>query len=308
MNIAILGAGAMGCLYGGFLAESGENNVTLIDIWKDHIDVINKQGLTIDGPEGERVIKNLRGVYAASEIDSVDLLIVFVKATHTDVAIRQATNLVQPDTMVLTLQNGLGNVEKLCNVLSPKNVIGGVTSYGASIKGPGRIHQGGSGNTVIGELDGSHSKRLESLKETFERANLFGVISNKVLSLIWTKLVANIGINAIAALTSLKNGQLLEHQETSDLLNAAVSEAAAVAKAKGIELETADPVEHARAVALKTGANTCSMLQDIMAKRITEIEVINGAVAEYGKETGVPTPVNWVLTSLIKTIQKTYPK
>lgn len=306
MNIAILGAGAMGSIYGGFLAESGENQVTLIDIWKEHMEAVNQRGLIIEGQNGERVIKNLRGVSSAAEAEPAELLIVFVKATHTEEAISQATNLVRPETMVLTLQNGLGNVEKLCRVLSPANVIAGVTSFGASIKGPGRIHHGGSGDTVVGELDGRRSQRLEGLKETFDRANLPVKISDKVLSLIWTKLMANIGINALATLTDLKNGQLLENPGTDALLAAAVSEAAAVAKAKGIELETPDAVEHARVVAHKTGANTCSMLQDVRAKRATEIAVINGAVVEAGLETGVPTPVNWVLTNLIKTIQDTY--
>jgi 2-dehydropantoate 2-reductase len=308
MRIAVLGAGAMGSLYGGFLAESGENQVTLIDIWKEHIDAVNTKGLIIENNNASKVITNLCGVYSTADAEPADLIIVFVKATHTEEAIRQAVNLVKSETMVLTLQNGLGNVEKLCSILPAKHVIAGITGFGASIKGPGRIHQGGSGDTVVGEIDGSKSERLEKLKTVFDQANLSVVISNRVISLIWTKLMANIGINALATLTSLKNGQLLEHRETEALLAAAVSEAALVAKAKGIELETPDAVEHTRVLAQKTGLNTCSMLQDVLAKRLTEIDFINGAVVDYGKQIGVPTPVNWVLSSLIKTIQSTYQK
>ncbi len=293
MNITILGAGAMGCIYGGFLAESGENQVTLVDIWKEHIDAINQNGLTIMTPEGERVVKNLKGVYSAAEAGPTDLVIVFVKATHTEEAIRQGVNLVGPETLLLTLQNGLGNVEKLCKVVNPKQVIAGTTAFGASIKGPGRIHQGGFGDTVIGELDGSVTDRINKVKDVLVRANLLGKVADNVLGLIWSKLSVNIGINAIAALCGIKNGQILDFPECAAVQEAAVNECVAVAKAKGITLPHADPLAHVRDVTLKTGANICSMRQDVM---------------DAGQELGIATPVNWTLTNLIKTIQSSYPK
>ncbi|MDR2946041.1 MAG: 2-dehydropantoate 2-reductase [Candidatus Adiutrix sp.] len=308
MNITILGAGAMGCIYGGFLASSGENQVTLVDIWKDHMDAINQNGLTIMTPDGEKVIKNLRGMYSAAEAGPAELVVVFVKATLTEEAVRQAAALIGPDTMVLTLQNGLGNVEKICKVVPAKQVIAGTTAFGASIKGPGRIHQGGSGDTVIGELDGQITERVTRLKGVLDRAGLFGKVADNVLGLIWSKLSVNVGINAIAAVCNIKNGQILDFPESAALQEAAVNECLAVAKAKGITFPAGDPLEHVREVTRMTGQNTCSMLQDVMAKRQTEIAVINGAVVDGGLETGVPTPVNAVLTSLIKTIQSSYPK
>lgn len=309
MKIAILGAGAMGCLYGGLLSESGENQVILVDIWKEHMDAINQSGLVIMTPDGnERVIKNLKGVYSASETGPVELVIVFVKAPYTEDAMRQATNLVGPDTAILTLQNGLGNVEKLCKVVNPQHVIAGTSAFGASIKGPGLIHQGGAGDTVIGELDGSISKRIENIKGVFDRAKLMGKVADNVLGLIWSKLSANIGINAIATLCAIKNGQILDFPESAALQDAAVNECLAVAKAKGIVFPDASPLEHVRQVTQQTAQNTCSMLQDVRAGRQTEIAVINGAIVDIGKELGIPTPVNQVLTNLIKTIQSAYPK
>ncbi|MDR1043773.1 MAG: 2-dehydropantoate 2-reductase [Candidatus Adiutrix sp.] len=309
MNITILGSGAMGCIYGGFLAESGENQVTLVDIWKEHMDAINQNGLVIMTPDGrERVVKNLKGVYSAAEAGPTELIIVFVKATHTEEAMRQATNLADPETMVLTLQNGLGNVEKLCNVVPRKQVIAGTTAFGASIKGPGRIHQGGAGDTVIGELDGALTGRIEKIKGVLDRANLSGKVADNVLGLIWSKLSVNVGINAIASLCNIRNGQILDYPESAALQEAAVKECVAVAQAKGIRFPDADPLAHVREVTLKTGQNTCSMLQDVLAKRQTEIAVINGAVVAAGQETGLATPVNWVLTNLIKTIQSSYPQ
>lgn len=307
MKITILGAGAMGSLYGGLLAEAGENQVTLVDIWKDHIEAINANGLSITGMDGvERLVAGLTGVTSAAEAGATDLVIVFVKATMTEEAMRAATNLVGPDTMVLTLQNGLGNVEKLSKVIPTQNVIAGTTAFGASISGPGCIKQGGVGDTVIGELDGAASERIQRVKEVFDRAHLSAKIQDNVLGLIWDKLSANIGINAIAAICGIKNGRILEIPQAAALQEAAVNECLAVAAAKGIKMPNPDTLGHVRDVSQKTAQNVCSMLQDIRAKRQTEIAVINGAVAEAGRELGVATPVNWILTCLVETIQQSY--
>lgn len=306
MKIAILGAGAMGCAFGAHLAESGENEVSLIDIWKDHVDAINRDGLKISASQGDRIVRNIKAYASPAEVGEVDLAIVFVKAINTEEAMRQAISLMGPRTMALTLQNGLGNVEKLCRVVDPKSVIAGTTSGGANIKGPGHIHHAAVGVATIGELDGSETERLLKLQEIFNRAKLECKISKNVVGLIWTKLIVNIGINALGTITRLRNGQLLDYQGTTALMEMAVSEAAAVAKAKGINLECSDAVEHAKDVAKKTGQNVCSMLQDFNTKRTTEIAVINGAVVDGGLETGIPTPVNLVLTNLVKTLQESY--
>lgn len=306
MDIAILGAGAMGCVYGGFLSESGENKVTLIDIWKDHMAAINERGLTIDTVNGEKHFKNLRGVGAPAEAGPADLVIVFVKALATEEAMRQALNLVKPETMVLTMQNGLGNVEKLSRVAGAEKVIGGITSFGAAIMGPGKVSLRGVGESVFGELDGRLTPRMQNLKAAFDREGLPASVTDNVLGRIWTKLISNIGLNAPCALLNFKNGQLLDYRETEALTEAAVTEAAAVAKAEGIRLTTDDPIAYAKKVIRNTGQNTCSMLQDITAKRRTEISVINGAVVDKGREHGINTPVNMVLTNLIRALEQSY--
>lgn len=305
MKIAVLGAGAMGCLYGGYLAAAGEN-VSLIDIWQDHIEAINKNGLVIEGSEGQQIITNLRGFKTAQEVGPVDLVIVFVKATNTEAAMEQAKSLVGPDTMVMTLQNGLGNVEKLSRVIDARHVIVGVSGFGASIVGPGRIRQGGRGETVIGELNGALSPRLENLCNLLNKANFSSKMSNNVVGLVWSKLIGNIGINALGALTGLKNGQLLDYPQTESLMEKVVTEAVEVAAAAGIKILSDNPVQYVKEMALKTAVNRCSMLQDLTAKRITEIAVINGAIVEMGQKHGIATPVNLVLTNLIETIQQTY--
>ena len=305
MKVAVLGSGAMGCLYGGALAEAG-CDVVLIDVWKDHIDAIIASGLKIDESGGERTVKNIRGVTRPADAGTADLVVVFVKATMTEQAMRDALALVGDKTTVLTLQNGLGNVEKLCNVLPASRVIAGTTGHGSTLVGPGHVRHAGIGDTIIGELDGSRSARIEELAALLEKAKMTAKVSTNVMGLIWTKLIVNIGINALTAVTGLKNGRLVDFPETEELMECAIKEACAVAKAKGIRFEVDDPLEHTKAVAKKTAANRSSMLQDVTAKRATEVSVINGAVVDEGRKLGVPTPVNTVLTNLILVRQKTY--
>lgn len=306
MKVAVLGAGAMGSLYGGLLAEAG-NEVVLIDVWKDHIDAINDKGLEIETAEGNsRVVKNIRGVTDPAAADLADLVLIFVKATMTAQVAPMARSLTGPASTVLTLQNGLGNIEALCAAIEPSRVIAGTSGHGSTMLAPGRIRHAGVGDTVIGELDGSCGERIEAVAALLEKAGVSAKISENVIGLIWTKLLVNVGINALTAITGLRNGRLTDFPETEELFTSAVKEAFAVAKAKGIRLEISDPVRYARDVARKTGANRSSMLQDVLAKRQTEIAVINGAVASEGKRLGVPVPVNNILANLVLVRQKTY--
>jgi 2-dehydropantoate 2-reductase len=303
---AILGAGAMGCLYGGILSEAG-CDVVLVDVWKEHMDAVNTEGLKIEGQSGSRIVKNIRGVTNPADAGPVDLVIVFVKATMTEQAMRGALCLVGDGTTVLTLQNGLGNVEKLCGVVEPSRVLAGTTGHGSTLVGPGHIRHAGTGDTVVGEpnADGTDS-RAEALAAFFNEAKLVTHVSSNVMGLIWTKLIVNVGINALTAVTGLKNGRLVDFPETAELMKAAVAEACAVAEAKGIRFEVGDPLEHTVQIARRTSANRSSMLQDVTAKRQTEVSVINGAIVEEGRKLSIPTPVNAVLTNLVLTRQKTY--
>jgi 2-dehydropantoate 2-reductase len=307
MKTAILGSGAMGCLYGGILAEAG-HDVVLVDVWKEHMDAVNTSGLKIEDLNGERTVKNIHGVTDPAMAGAVDLVVVFVKATATEQAMRDALCLVGEDTTVLTLQNGLGNVEKICGAVDASHVVAGTTGHGSTLLGPGKIRHAGVGETVIGAPNACESSngRVESLASFFNDAKLTTRISANVMGLIWTKLVVNVAINALTAVTGLKNGRLVDFPETAELMKLAVEEACAVAEAKGIRFEVGSPLEHAMNIARSTASNRSSMLQDVMSKRPTEVSVINGAIVEEGKRLGVPTPVNVVLTNLVLTKQKTY--
>ena len=305
MKIAIVGAGAMGSLYGGLLAESG-NEVYLIDVWKDHVEAINTKGLHIEGLSGDRIINNIKATLNPSEVGIVDLVLIFVKSTITDKAIADNKVIFGSETVALTLQNGLGNVEKMSTEINEENVIAGTTAHGSTLLGPGEIKHAGQGKTIIGELNGKASERIIEIYKTFTEAKLETEISNNVIGLIWDKLLVNVGINALTAITEMKNGQLVEFSETEEILEAAVREAMEVAEKKGIVLGFDNPITHCKDVCVATAENRASMLQDVINKRQTEIDMINGAIVAEGKKLGINTPVNMVLTNLVKAKQKNY--
>jgi len=198
----------------------------------------------------------------------------------------------------------LGNIDLIRTEIGDQNVVAGTTAHGATMLGPGKMRHAGSGKTIIGELDGSLSQRIQMIAQVLRDAELETEISGNVLGLVWDKLLVNVGINALTGITGLHNGELLKHPEIEALLEAAVEEAAAVAKAKGIILDDQDPVAHTKQVCTATAVNKSSMLQDVLNHKQTEINMINGAIVREGMALGISTPVNMVLTNLITFIQK----
>jgi 2-dehydropantoate 2-reductase len=303
MKTVIMGSGAMGSLFGGFLSRSGEE-VWLVDIREDHIQALVSAGLTLE--EGGK--RQMIPVHATKEVASIgkaDLILFFVKAYHTEKVVSDALVLQKEDTVFLTLQNGLGNEEAICKRVDPRKVILGVTNHGATFLGPGRIRHAGRGKTYIGELDGKVTARVTQFAQVFTRAGIETEVSSNIQSLVWNKLFINVGINAVAALTGLRNGNLLDYPETLRLMEALVSEAVAVARKKGIAIE-GNPLETVKAVAEATRENRCSMGQDIDNRRKTEIDVINGAVVREAERLGMAVPYNQMITDLVKVIEKNF--
>ena len=305
MKIAVIGSGAMGSLYGGILAENG-NEVYFIDVFKEHIDMINKKGLCIVEKGKERYIKNVKATMDPSEVGIVDLAIVFVKSTITDIAVEQNRAVIGEDTIVLTLQNGIGNIEKINNFVDINQIVAGTSANGASMIEPGKINHAGNGGTVIGEISGQITDRIKRLKELLDLEKLGPCqISDNVMGLIWDKLLVNAGINPLTAVTGFKNGELLEHEESLEILENLVNEGIQVAEALGIKLSHTTP-EHCKNVCRATAENISSMLADVMNKRKTEIMNINGAIVREGKRLGIPTPFNEVMTNLVLLKEKSY--
>lgn len=305
MKIAIIGSGAMGSLYGGILAEEG-HEVYFIDVFEEHINRVNEKGLCIVEKGVERYIKNIKATTNAEEVGIVDLAIVFVKSTITDLAVGQNKAVIGEHTIILTLQNGIGNIEKINKYVGKDQIIAGTSANGASMIEPGKINHAGNGGTVIGEINGQITDRIMKLKEMLDTEKLGPCeVSDNVMGLIWDKLLVNVGINPLTAITGLKNGELLEYKETEEILENLVNEGVQVAKALGIKLKYTGP-DHCKNVCRATSENTSSMLADVMNKRKTEIMNINGAIVREGKKLGIPTPVNEVMTNLILLKEKRY--
>ena len=298
MRVAVVGAGAMGCLYGGHLAEAGVD-VSLVDVWREHVDAINAKGLHMTGVSGDRVV-HIPATTDPETIGEVDLVLLFVKSYDTAQAVRDSGSLIGGDTCVLTLQNGLGNLEAITEVVGAGRALGGTTSHGSTLVGPGEIRHAGVGPTVIGALDRGSRSMAEKIAETFNDAGLQTRLSGDVRSDIWGKVLVNLGINALTALTGLRNGQLLDVPELRRLMRLAVEEGIRVAEADGVDLSIIDHVAHVYEVAEATGANRSSMLQDVDRGRRTGIDALNGTVVGLGEKLGVETPVNRALTALVK--------
>lgn len=305
MRVDVVGSGAMGSLFGGLLAEAG-NDVCLIDVWQEHVEAINSRGLWIEGLSGDRCIKVKATIEPDELAGTSDLLIFFVKSYHTESAARNVSLLVGENTTVLTLQNGLGNVEILSNILGEEKIVAGTTSYGANILGPGRVCHAGIGPTIIGELNGKITKRIDELARVLTEAGVKTDTSANVMGLIWSKLMINVGINALGTLLNVRNGELLKGEHSLALQRKLVAEATEVAAKKGIELMYEDMSHEVAAICEKTSGNINSMLQDVRNKRKTEIDFINGAIVREGERLNVPTPVNRVVSSLIKAIEESY--
>jgi 2-dehydropantoate 2-reductase len=303
MKIVVIGPGAMGCLFAGYLKEAGQD-VSLLDYKADRAALIHRQGIIITGARGDHEVHVPVGVDTAV-LAEADLALVCVKAYATAAVADIIASEKPGPGWVLTLQNGLGNVEILSGKLGDERVIGGVTTAGGYVTGPGAVHHSGDGDTHIGRAAGDN-EAIQPVAEVLGKAGFPARVEDRVSDLIWSKLVVNVGINALGAITRLKNGMLVEYAGAEAIMERAVAEVVAVAEAAGVALLHADPLEAVRTVCRNTAANTCSMLSDLLAKRRTEIDFINGAVVREGLATQIATPVNAVLADLVRTIEQSY--
>lgn len=304
MKIVIVGPGAMGSLVAGFLSKLKEE-IWLLDKNKERAGKITQSGISVEGISGNWQAQ-VRVTADTQDIGQVDLIIIAVKSYDTKEAAVAAKPLLGDNTRVLTLQNGIGNIEIISEVVGQEKVIGGVTNLGATLIDAGRIRHAGKGETVIGRIDGKIPVEMRAIREIFNKAGLETRISRDIKGLLWSKLIINVGINALTAITRLNNGRLIEFDGTRRILREAVTEAIRVAKRKRIKLIYDDPLAKVEAVCEATATNVSSMLQDVLKKKRTEIDFINGVIVRQAQELGISVPVNSVLVDLVKTIEASY--
>ena len=303
MELLIIGAGAMGGLFGALLAPHAA--VSLLTTNQEHAAVMGGHGLTLVDLDGATRRVPVRVLTDPQDYGRrADLVLVCTKTRATAQAAATARDLLAADGLALTLQNGLGNLEQLVAAVGAQRAAAGVTSQAATLLAPGRVRHAGSGPTVLGIPPG-REEAITAVAGLFTRAGLETRISDDVDSLLWSKLIVNVGINALTALLRVPNGVLAQTPECDLLMARAVAEAVAVARALSIGLDGERQLERVREVCLRTADNRASMLQDILRGRPTEIDAINGAVVERGRQAGVDTPVNLLLTQLVHALEAT---
>lgn len=301
MRVAIVGIGAMGCLFGAKLSQVAE--VTLIGHWPAQLKALREDGLRFIQPDGRSQTIQLAVTNHPETAAPADLALILVKSRQTAQAAEIAKQLLHSDGLALTLQNGLGNLEKLTAVLSHRQTNLGITSEGATLLAPGSVRHAGAGQTYIAQQPDA-AVPAQEITALFQRAGLQTSLAADVTGLIWGKLAVNAGINPLTAILQVANGFLAENKAARRLMQQAAAEVAQVAAAQHIQLPFADVGAEALRVAQATANNHSSMWQDVAQGRPTEIEAICGAVVAYGRQYSIPTPVNEVLLTAVRQIEQ----
>jgi len=309
MKIGFLGCGAIGSIYAGYLSKTHE--VCVVDTFPPVIEAVKKNGILIDecvpGTGSGRTV-SFRPAMASTdpkEIGVVDILIVFVRYMFLEAACKNALPMIGPDTIVMTLQNGIGNYDEIAKVVPEEQIVIGNTSFGSMALEPGHVKHTGSGTTFIGTLKAPIEKAHKAAAAMREAGFDVEVMDN-VMEVIWHKVFVNVALNAICALLDVQNSFVNDNIYAHEAARLMVDEAISVAIASGCNLDREAEIRHAFQVVKDTGTNRCSMLQDILHGKETEIRIINGAVSKIGRECNVPTPYNDLMCQLILARQSIY--
>ena len=307
-HVVVLGAGAMGSLFGGLLAEGGIN-VTLVDPWKEHIDRIRQDGLKMVGFGGDRTIP-INATTNAADVKSADIVFVQCKANFNAAAAESVRHLFGQDTntVAISFQNGLGNEEELAEYFGEYRVLGGLTAQGANIEAPGVVRNHAELPSYLGEMAGGVSERVRQIAEVLTGGGLPTEASDNIRQDIWRKLMANIAISAVSGISGLNIGQIFNQHLADGVSYAALDEAIGVANAAGVDLTSEEAHEILAKIAGPNGTpgNKSSLRVDIENERPSEIDYINGAIVRLGEKHNIPVPVNQTLVTLVHGLQAHY--
>lgn len=297
MRVAVLGAGAMGAIFGAALGRAGAE-VMFFDRRTDVVEAINRDGLRLSGVLGDFTLKR-PATTDPGQLGSVDVALVLVDSNATTRVALVAEECLAENGFALTLQNGIGNFEALSERLGRSRVLAGSTFNSGANLGAGRAAHTNLGPSWIGELDGKISPRAKQIAEMFGAAGLpFEVVEN-VVGVVWSKFVHNCAINPVAAVTGLRSGEIARDPYASALLTRILDEVLKVVAAEGVRLAEADPVGHIRDHCWER-YNRPSMLQHIEGRRPTEIDALNGALVRRAKPLGISVPVNQTIVEVVK--------
>ena len=300
MKVCVVGCGAVGSLFAAHLAKAGEVEVWAYDLWNEHTDAIRKNGLRLSGAVD--FTARLNATSDVKELPRCDYGIVATKAIHTRNAVAQVAHIFDDNSAVCSVQNGVGNEEIIAEHV--KYVIRGTTFPAGHSISPGHIGYDIKGDTWIGPFEPTHTamSQVEELAGLMTRSGMNTIALKDARGAQWTKLIFNASTNPVGALTLLHHGAATRFEPTGQLFNDLITEGEAVAKSVGIALH-GDPRQLVQKGASAPGKHRASMLQDVLAKRQTEVDFMNGAIVKWGEKFGVPTPLNKAMWELIKGLE-----
>jgi 2-dehydropantoate 2-reductase len=300
MRVAVVGAGAMGAIFGAALARAGAETI-FFDRRNDVVEAIRRDGLQLSGVRGDFALR-VRATTNAAEVGLAEVVLVLVDSTATKDVAGIAKACLVPDGYALTLQNGIGNIEALTEVLGRERVLAGSTYNSGAGVGPGRAAHTNLGLTVMGELDGDISERALTMAAMFEAAGLPMEVVDNVEGHVWSKFVHNCAINPVSAITGLRAGEIARTAAAAELLDRVLTEVLTVVAAVGVTLPEDDPRGHIRDHCWER-YNRPSMLQHLENGRATEIDALNGALVTRAKALGIAVPVNETVVAVVKALE-----
>jgi 2-dehydropantoate 2-reductase len=304
MKIAVVGCGAMGSVYAGLLAAAG-NEVLAVDPWPAHVDAINAGGLRVEGKSGDRTAR-IRAMTVASR-EPVDLAIIAAKALTVESSAASALPLLGPDTVVLTIQNGLGSADVVAGVVGAGRLAVGIAGgFGAKLVGPGHAFHNGMELVRIGAYGSLARERVERVVAVWHDAGFHAELESDVPKLQWEKLICNVAYSGPCVLIAGTIGEVMADPDAARISGLAAAEAAAVGLARGIKLEIGDPVKYIRAFGSKIPNAKPSLLLDHEIRRRSEIDFINGAIPREAAKAGLDAPINTTITAFVKARERDF--
>ena len=302
MKVTLFGCGAMGSIYAALLATSG-NEVTAIDTNKDHINAINVNGLRVSGASGDR-IANIQA-FTKAPPTTPELIIIAVKGTQVESVIDQALAIADENSLILTIQNGLGSSDIIAKRFDPDRIIVGVAQgFGASLPEPGHAHHNDMKAIRMGPYGNLNSNRVAMVTRLYAEAGFDAEVVADIKAMQWDKLICNCAYSALAALTKMNVGQIMNDPNISIISRNAATEAWKIANALNIDLNIPDPVKHVQEFASRMPEAKPSVLLDVEAGRASEVDMINGAIPREASKISLTAPINDTLNQLVLSLEQ----
>ena len=300
MKIAVIGAGAMGSIYGGRLSK--HNEVYLIDTQKAIADKINQDGIVLQ-ENGKDVSYYPKAACNAAEVGKVDLVILFVKALYSKAALSGNQDLIGNDTYIMTLQNGGGHEDLISEYVSKDKVIIGTTEDNGAVLAPGYVRHGGAGKTNIGMLVEDKHGFLDKVKESFDECGFVTVIHDNIQELIWNKLFTNVSLSVLTGILQVDMSYIAKNSHAWFMTEQLVKEAVAVAKGLGLDFNADELLEKIKTVSLNSPNGYTSIYADLRDGRKTEVDTISGFVVKASKKCNVPAPTHEIMVELVHALE-----